>query len=495
VSRNTPPQDALGRELHGLLWTRIREGDDDAIKKRKDALFALAERLNWREAEALWKRLEKGGDLHEDFTTRITASTQEAFKARLTAVGLVAAVVPQAYFRGIGGDGAAVAPQATAAKATAQRGTGYKYDDRDPTTLHDLKNKAFAEYGYDSPEYKEAAAAYGEWDRRLDDADELKKFMQGAADRIDAELGADVTDVHVEGNTIKGTVHWTEHKEIMSAFSHGERWKLRDEYIPHSKEVTIAHFHDWSDLTFAPGECNNGTAVSEGLGPLEYVIDAVTLAGILKGLGKMALKRLAARSAVRTVFDETESATARALTRRLSGEAVEEGEVLAQREAAAALKKEGDDAVRAAPKPKPPKPPKPKAPQGEKKFFSSDGVPYSVQGPHGSLSGTSVYVLKDAGGTVLYVGKGTTFDRLRAHIKDVKKTDWFGEIDEIRVPATGLTNSEALALEQDLIAQLKPLYNKDLHPFDKEFRGAMDMADNLPRAQAPLDFKVTWEAP
>ena len=127
-----------------------------------------------------------------------------------------------------------------------------------------------------------------------------------------------------------------------------------------------------------------------------------------------------------------------------------------------------------------------------RKLHSGYGVPYTVLGPHNKLSGTSVYVLNDAGGTVLYVGKGETLNRLREHIKDPKKTQWFGEISQVEVRATGLNNTQALALEQDLIGQLKPAHNGEKFPFNKEFGTAMEVGPNLPPAQKALQFWVEW---
>ncbi len=126
------------------------------------------------------------------------------------------------------------------------------------------------------------------------------------------------------------------------------------------------------------------------------------------------------------------------------------------------------------------------------KFHTGYDVPYTVIGPHDKLSGTSVYVLKDAEGTVLYVGKGEALERLREHIKDPKKTQWFGEIAEVEVPATGLTNTQALALEQDLIGQLDPMHNVDRTPFKSVFGDTMAVGPNLPKPQKPLTFALHW---
>jgi excinuclease UvrABC nuclease subunit len=105
------------------------------------------------------------------------------------------------------------------------------------------------------------------------------------------------------------------------------------------------------------------------------------------------------------------------------------------------------------------------------------------------LSGTSVYVLKDAQGTVLYVGEGNVFERLRAHLSDPGKTPWFGEIAQIEVRGTGLTKKQSLALEEDLIHQLQPLHNKQMTPFMDAYPGSLRGPD-LPGGQRTLSFDV-----
>jgi len=139
-----------------------------------------------------------------------------------------------------------------------------------------------------------------------------------------------------------------------------------------------------------------------------------------------------------------------------------------------------------------PSKPEAKTPKKMTRQFSGDKVPYQVTGLEKDLKavkGTSVYVLKDAQGTVLYVGEGNVFDRLRAHISDPEKTPWFGEISRVEVHATELLKKESLALEEDLIAQLNPLYNKQATPFEDAFPGQLRGAD-LPRAQRVMRFDV-----
>lgn len=133
-----------------------------------------------------------------------------------------------------------------------------------------------------------------------------------------------------------------------------------------------------------------------------------------------------------------------------------------------------------------------KAPRESSRQFSGDNVPYQVTGLENNfkaVKGTGVYVLKDAQGKVLYVGEGNVFDRLRAHISDPKKTPWFGEISKLEVQATKLSKKEALALEEDLIDQLKPLHNEQLKPFEDAFPGQLRGTD-LPKAQPTMRFDV-----
>ncbi|QXP85277.1 SpvB/TcaC N-terminal domain-containing protein [Methylococcus sp. Mc7] len=127
------------------------------------------------------------------------------------------------------------------------------------------------------------------------------------------------------------------------------------------------------------------------------------------------------------------------------------------------------------------------------KSHSGDKVPYTITGTERAfeaVKGTSVYILKDKSGNILYVGKGDVWARLRSHITDPEKTPWFGEIAQVEVKATDLTNAEALALEQDLIHQLDPLHNKDLTPYETEFGKGKSYAPDLPRAQTPQRFDV-----
>lgn len=126
--------------------------------------------------------------------------------------------------------------------------------------------------------------------------------------------------------------------------------------------------------------------------------------------------------------------------------------------------------------------------------YSGDGVPYTLEGLPADFEaarGVGVYVLKDSAGNVLYVGEGFTLDRIRSHVSDPLKTYWFGEIAIVEVRATDVTKSQSLALEQDLIHELKPLYNKDLAPY--ESAGGSNLAADLQgTTQRTRTFKLTW---
>lgn len=131
------------------------------------------------------------------------------------------------------------------------------------------------------------------------------------------------------------------------------------------------------------------------------------------------------------------------------------------------------------------------------KQFSTQKLPYWVTGlqaDFAAIRGTCVYILKDANGTVLYVGEGTTFNRLRAHIKDPKKSQWFGEIAQVEVRGTRLSKQQSLALEEDLIDLLKPLHNIDRQPYMKANPHGLRGID-LPPTEKTRKFNVSFIEP
>jgi hypothetical protein len=130
------------------------------------------------------------------------------------------------------------------------------------------------------------------------------------------------------------------------------------------------------------------------------------------------------------------------------------------------------------------------------KTRTSIGITYHITGmvdDFDAIKGTSTYVLKDADGTVLYVGEGDVFDRLRSHFADIKNTQealWGPSIAQLEVHATDITKVEALALEEDLIQELKPLFNKDQMPFEKMHPGE-SRTGRLPKGQNVRTFTIS----
>lgn len=103
-----------------------------------------------------------------------------------------------------------------------------------------------------------------------------------------------------------------------------------------------------------------------------------------------------------------------------------------------------------------------------------------------SKQGYQVYILRDADGEVLYIGRSggkdgmkpdSWIDRVREHIDHIDKTDWIGKVDTITVHSE-LTFAEALALEEDLIREHPESHNKDSGDFSKRVREG-DLAGSL----------------
>lgn len=103
-----------------------------------------------------------------------------------------------------------------------------------------------------------------------------------------------------------------------------------------------------------------------------------------------------------------------------------------------------------------------------------------------SKLGYQVYVMRDAAGVVLYIGRsggedglkpGNWTDRVREHIDHIDKTDWIGSVDTITVHSE-LTFAEAMALEEDLIREHPESHNKKPGDFSKKFPEG-DLAGSL----------------
>lgn len=113
-----------------------------------------------------------------------------------------------------------------------------------------------------------------------------------------------------------------------------------------------------------------------------------------------------------------------------------------------------------------------------------------------SKRGYQVYVLKDAYGKVLYVGKSggaggldpmNWENRVRAHVNDPSKKEWIGEVDRISVTCE-LNEMEAFALEEHLIHATSAT-NKNISPgeFTTRFPEA-DLAKNSETASRRATF-------
>jgi Domain of unknown function (DUF4157) len=154
-----------------------------------------------------------------------------------------------------------------------------------------------------------------------------------------------------------------------------------------------------------------------------------------------------------------------------------------------------------------PHPPRRRLPAGKTttRSFVSIGIPYHVTGLEADFKaarGICVYVLKDADGAVLYVGKGDFFgDRLREHIGDTRNRQWeyWGpEVSQIELHGTELSEIQALAQEEDLIEQYKragePLHNRDTRSYSAKF-GDVPRARNLPKGVQVRRFDVSFDLP
>jgi GIY-YIG catalytic domain len=103
-------------------------------------------------------------------------------------------------------------------------------------------------------------------------------------------------------------------------------------------------------------------------------------------------------------------------------------------------------------------------------------------------AGAQVYVFRDAQGRAIYVGstERSSVVRLREHLAKDRPGEFLGEASFIEVKGKGLLEREALALEQDLIQELKPKYNHDPAPYSRKYRGELPSWDEIRRANSTL---------
>ena len=98
--------------------------------------------------------------------------------------------------------------------------------------------------------------------------------------------------------------------------------------------------------------------------------------------------------------------------------------------------------------------------------------------------GNQVYVFRSAQGKVVYVGiteKGG-LTRMGQHLAREKPGEFIGDAAKIEIKGVGLSEKEALALEEDLIRQHKPRWNIDRRPYGRKFKGTEPSPEEISRA-------------
>jgi hypothetical protein len=123
--------------------------------------------------------------------------------------------------------------------------------------------------------------------------------------------------------------------------------------------------------------------------------------------------------------------------------------------------------------------------------FVRDGIEYELTGDFEALNssekGAQVYVIRDAKGNQIYVGITGTEEgraeatgeatrnavtRLKEHLQ-TKSGEFLGEASSVEIVGSGLSEREALSLEQDLVQTNPsgPEYNRQLSPYSDKFKG------------------------
>jgi hypothetical protein len=105
--------------------------------------------------------------------------------------------------------------------------------------------------------------------------------------------------------------------------------------------------------------------------------------------------------------------------------------------------------------------------------FVSGGVRFEIRGSQRAFAalerapaGAQVYVIRDTSGRAMYVGiveqntaGRTAINRLQEHLRE-KASEFLGDASSIEIKGVGLEVREARSLEDDLITDLKPKWNK-----------------------------------
>jgi len=115
--------------------------------------------------------------------------------------------------------------------------------------------------------------------------------------------------------------------------------------------------------------------------------------------------------------------------------------------------------------------------------FSLKGQARQFDALNSAPAGAQVYVIRDAGQRIVYVGytERGSVTRLGEHLAD-KAGEFIGDASSIEVKGVGLLEREARALEEDLIQELRPKWNRELDPYARKY-GAPPHPDDVRRAQ------------
>jgi hypothetical protein len=136
------------------------------------------------------------------------------------------------------------------------------------------------------------------------------------------------------------------------------------------------------------------------------------------------------------------------------------------------------------------------------KPFTRGGVKFrlwgrgkDIQAFRSTEAGAQVYVIRDANGKVIYVGitERDSFTRLGEHLSK-QPGEFLGKASRIEIRGAGLTEKQALALEQDLIQTHKPAFNKHLTPYSQKFQGTLpDPIDVKDANNIFISFEITFK--
>jgi hypothetical protein len=110
--------------------------------------------------------------------------------------------------------------------------------------------------------------------------------------------------------------------------------------------------------------------------------------------------------------------------------------------------------------------------------YRLEGTPEDFARVAESPPGSQVYIIRNAAGEPIYVGitERTSITRLLEHLAN-QPGEWIGSASKVEITGEGLLERQARALEQDLIEDLKPEFNKELDPYSRKYGTAPNPAD------------------